>query len=120
MIFLDQYNNLVKEFEAKANDYVTDGTLTLENKDDWHFHLFNEDYYVIGYYNAAEKLKEHNIDAFDAISTCIEYEKENFGEVSKTYSNAEETTNMLMYILGEKWINEKGSTFIEELLNNNQ
>ena len=107
---------LIEEFQSHATDKVNDGILTLENRDDWHFHLFNEDYYIIGYYNASEWLKRHNIDAFEAISTCIEYENDNFGEVLKTYDNSEVTVNMLVYILGEEWINDGGEGFILELL----
>jgi hypothetical protein len=31
------------EFEQRAIDYANDGILTIENQEDWHYHLFNED-----------------------------------------------------------------------------
>ena len=108
--------SIISEFEALATDKVNDGILTNDNREDWHFYMFNEDHYIIGYWNATEWLKTHDIDAFEAISTCIEYENDNFGEVSKKYDNSEETVNMLAYVLGEQWINEAGEEFIADLL----
>ena len=31
-------------------DKINDGVLTNDNKDEWHYLCFNEDYYIIGYY----------------------------------------------------------------------
>jgi hypothetical protein len=104
-----------KEFEQRAIDYVNDGILTIENQDDWHYHLFNEDYYIIGYYNAEQWLKEHNVSTFEAIQVCQQYEKDNFGEC-RVYDNAESTVNMYTYVLGEEWMYEYGESFISELL----
>lgn len=70
-----------------------------------HNECFNEDYYIIGYYQASEWLKKHNIDAFDAIDYVISYEKSNFGETN-TAINSESIVNMLAYILGEQIISE--------------
>jgi hypothetical protein len=70
-----------------------------------HYEAFNEDYYIIGYYQANEWLKKHDIDAFTAIDYVIDYEKANFGE-SNTKINSEAIVNMLAYILGEQLISE--------------
>lgn len=70
-----------------------------------HYECFNEDYYIIGYYQASEWLKKHDIDAFDAIDYVISYEKSNFGETN-TAINSEAIVNMLSYILGEEVISE--------------
>lgn len=70
-----------------------------------HYECFNEDYYIIGYYQASEWLKKHDIDAFDAIDYVISYEKSNFGETN-TAINSEAIVNMLAYILGEEVISE--------------
>lgn len=106
-------NNIKAEFESHAQDAINDGRLTLENKDEWHYLLFNEDYYIIGYYHCSEWLKKHNIDAFEAVRICQEYETENFGESTKVYGNSEVTVNMLVYVMGEEWLNEHGNEFIE-------
>ena len=107
--------SIKNEFEQRAIDYVNDGILTMDNRDEWHYHLFNEDYYIIGYYNAEQWLKEHGVSAFEAIQVCQYYEKDNFGEC-RVYDNAEMVVNMYAYILGEEWMYEEGEDFISELL----
>lgn len=87
------------EFEDRAFDYVNDGILTNDNREDWHYHLFNEDYYIVGYYNAEQWLKEHDISIFEAIQVCLQYEQDNFEEYS-IYDNAESVVNMYTYVLG--------------------
>jgi hypothetical protein len=73
--------------------------------DDLHHRAFNEDYYIIGYFHAKEWLKKHDICAFDAIDQVRDYEMSNFGEFN-TKINSESIVNMLVYIEGEKLINE--------------
>tara|TARA_R100001015_G_C4607588_1_gene162721 strand:+ start:951 stop:1337 length:387 start_codon:yes stop_codon:yes gene_type:complete len=67
---------------------------------DLHHYLLNEDYFIIGYYQAEKWLKKDNI--FNAIETIKDYEESNFGEVSTDLSNSENVANMLAYILGEE------------------
>ena len=62
-------NTIKIELAAHILDKINDGILDDTNKDDWHYYAFNEDYYIIGYYNANEWLKKHNIDPFEAIET---------------------------------------------------
>ena len=78
------------------------------DRDEFHYHCFNEDYYIIGYYQASEWLKLHNIDAFEAIAKVMEWEQEVFGEVmlKPTDINSESVVNHLVYILGEELLNE--------------
>ena len=71
--------------------------------DDLHNRMFNEDYYIVGYYQAKEWLKKHNIDAFECIEYVQEYEISNFGETN-TKINSESMVNMFTYILGEEII----------------
>mgnify|MGYP003997407143 CR=1 FL=1 len=109
-------NNSIKaELKAHILGMVNDEVLTDDNQEDWHFHAFNEDYYIIGYYQASEWLKEHNVDAFEAISTIVEYEKDNFGEVYTQVDNSETVVNMYVYILGEELLSEIDVDTIEEL-----
>lgn len=108
--------SIISEFESHTTDKVNDGVLTNSNKDDWHFHLFNEDYYIIGYAQAEDWMIEHGINSFEATNACVEYEMENFGGVSKTYDNAETVANMLAYILGEQWMGDGGTEFIETII----
>lgn len=95
--------SIKKELLEYIQDLKNDGVLTENNKDDWHYLAFNQDYYIIGYYQASQWLKKHNLDAFEAIEICQNYEIENFGE-SRIYNNSETTVNMLAYIYGEQLI----------------
>jgi len=112
-------NSIKTELENHILDRINDGVITNENKDDWHFHCFNEDYYIIGYYNAEEWLKKHNLDTFEVIEIVKNYEIDNFGEFW-TYINSESIVNMLAYIYGEKIIYGINAESIEELKENLQ
>lgn len=67
------------------------------NEDKNHFTMFNEDYYIIGYFQAEDWLKKHDLGTFEAIRICNEYEEENFGEIQTTFDNAETLVNHLVY-----------------------
>lgn len=108
-------SSIKAELASRVIDLINDGVLTNDNRDDWHFHAFNEDYYVIGYYEASQWLKKHDIDPFEAIGICQEYEREQFGECTKTYDNSETTVNMLAYIYGEELLSEINADTVEEL-----
>ena len=97
-------NSVKQELASHILDRINDGVIDNSNIDDWHFYCFNEDYYIIGYYQASEWLKRHNIDVFQAINICQQFEEEQFGEMTKKYHNSETTANMLAYILGYELI----------------
>ena len=67
-----------------------------------HHYLLNEDYFIIGYYQAEQWLKKDNGSVFEAIETIREYEQTNYGQVSTDLSSSENVANMLAYILGEQ------------------
>ena len=69
---------------------------------DLHHFLLNEDYFIIGYYQAEQWLKKDNGSIFEAIETIREYEQSNFGQVTTDLSSSENVANMLAYILGEQ------------------
>ena len=71
-----------------------------------HFNMFNEDYYIIGYYQAEQWLKEHNLSVFESINICREYEEEHFGESTTKFDNAEKLVNHLAYWYGQDLCNE--------------
>ena len=106
--------SIEQELASHVIDRINDGILTNDNKEDWHFYAFNEDYYIIGYYEAQKWLDSHDLDAFTAIGICMEYEKERFGE-TRIYDNAETTVNMLAYIYGEELLNGVDVQTVEEL-----
>ena len=107
-------NNSIKtELKAHVLSLIQCNVLTADNQDEWHFHAFNEDYYLIGYYNCEQWLIKHDVSAFEAINEIAQYEQESFGEVSAKLDNAEAVVNMYVYIKGEELIS--GIDTLEEL-----
>ena len=96
-------NSIREELQSYVQELKEDNVLTSENREDWHHYAFNESYYIIGYYNAEEWLKKHNLSAFQAVQEVREYELDNFGEMT-TKLNSESIVNMLVYIYGEEII----------------
>ena len=72
---------------------------------DLHHYIFNEDYYIIGHYNARKWIKEHDLDVFEMIDRVVQYEQEHFGK-SETEITPEKVVNMYVYIEGEEILNE--------------
>lgn len=91
------YKEIAQHIVDGINDYLDTDTNDLHNA------LFNIDYYMIGYYQANQWLKKHDIDAFDCIDYVQEYETNNFGETC-TKVNSESMVNMLVYIIGEEML----------------
>lgn len=73
---------------------------------DLHNRLFNEDYFIIGYFQAEEFLKATEEGIFGAIEKIKEYEQSNFGEVNTDFSSSEKVANMYAYIVGEEILSE--------------
>jgi hypothetical protein len=91
------------ELTEHIEEYINDNDIKGIDLGDLHNSIFNEDYYIIGYYNAEQWLKRHNIGVFEGIRFCQEYEEQNFGEF-RQYENAEQLVNMITYIIGEELI----------------
>ena len=70
--------------------------------DDIHDKVFNQDYFIIGYYNAEQWLiDEQGINrTFEVLRYVMEQEKDHFGEVETVYDNAETLVNHYAYWLG--------------------
>lgn len=103
------------ELASHIIDKINDGVLTNDNREDWHFKAFNEDYYCIGYYECTQWLKAHEIGEFEAAGICTQYEIDNFGECGKVYDNSEKAVNMLTYIYGEELLYSFDVETVEEL-----
>jgi len=108
-------NSIKRELIEHITYKINDGIITNDNNEDWHFHCFNEDYYLIGYYVCSNWLKSHEFGEFEAAAICQEYEKEMFGEITTIYDNSESVVNMLAYIYGEVILSEIDAHTIEEL-----
>jgi len=96
--------------ESLKQDVISYIVQQLENEvgldndvSDLHHYLVNEDYFIIGTYQAKQWLGSH---VFDVIETIREYEQSNFGEVSTDFSDPEKVANMYAYILGEEILSE--------------
>ena len=112
---LRDYKTVKKELVQHVIDRIDDGVIDDTNKDEWQYLCFNDDYYIIGYYDCSQWLEKHEIDAFDAIGICQEYEKDYFGELTKKYDNSEVTVNMLVYVFGEELLNYLDAENIDDL-----
>ena len=74
-----------------------------EHIDDIHHYAFNEDYYIIGTYQAEQWLADH---VFEVIGIIQEYEDMQFGESVTDLGDSEKVVNMYAYIVGEEVVNE--------------
>ena len=94
-----------EEIKSHFEDYISDMTIEeiKENRDDLHHNCFNNDYYIIGRYQAKQWLGD---DVFDIIEIIREYEQNNFGEVNTDFSEPEKIVNMYTYIIGEEIVND--------------
>jgi len=91
-----------------AIDKLKDGIGLDQHDSDLHHHLFNEDYFIIGYYQAEEWLKA-GPGIFNAIEYIKQYEMDNFGEVHTDLSSSESVVNMYAYIRGEELLLESNN-----------
>ena len=66
--------------------------------------LFNSDYYIIGYKEAEEALKEYGI--FKALEEIQRFDVENFGEWDTDYADPEKVANMLEYIHASEYMQD--------------
>ena len=100
-----------EEIKSHLEDYISeqDSEWVKDNIEDIHHYAFNEDYYIIGTFNAKQWLGNM---AFDVIGIIRDYEKDNFGELSTDISDPEKVVNMYAYIVGEQvvyeWKNANG------------
>lgn len=110
-------SSIIDELENHLRDLVNDDVLTLDNKDDWHFHAFNEDFYIIGYYEASEWLKKHDLDAFEAVALVIEEQELHFGEstLNARDVDSEGIANLIVYFSGFKALSNIEDELIELL-----
>ena len=105
MYILDEVSSKTeKEFYSLIIDAINDGRLINKPMCEIHHEVFNTDYFIIGYYQAEEWLKE-NIGIFNAIGIIKEYENDQFGELTTDISSSESVVNMTAYILGDEIIN---------------
>ena len=74
--------------------------------------IYNEDYYIIGTWQAKQWL---GTDVFEVIENIKYYEQSEFGEVSTDFSSPEAIVNMFVYIVGDRNIYD----LVEQYINDN-
>jgi len=84
-------------------DRLGDGIGETEHASDLHHYLLNEDYFIIGRYEAKQFLDGETFNAIEKVKT---YEQDNFGELSTDLSEPEKVVNMFAYIVGEEILRE--------------
>jgi len=112
-----------QSIKAELIDHISE----FEGRDKNHFTMFNEDYYIIGHYQAAQWLKRHDIRELEAIAICYEYEFDHFGEFQTKFVdegncdgfdykvvNTEKIVNNLVYWYGWDLCNDLQLPFDNE------
>ena len=66
--------------------------------------LFNSDYYIVGYQEAADALKEYGI--FNALEEAQQFDVENFGHWDTDYTDPEKVANVLEYIHANEYMQD--------------
>lgn len=117
MSFTYQQNQ--KEIKDFCLDRLREIAEYMDNQDfrdayvsDLHDQIFNQDYYIIGHYQAKQWMGD---SAFDMIGDVQEYEKDNFGECHTDLSSPESVANMWAYVQGWEIIHECYETVRDEL-----
>jgi hypothetical protein len=97
----------MKEQIQKVREYILErldeGVGEDQHACDLHNYLLNEDYFIVGTWQAEQFLGNA---VWDAIRMIQEYEKENFGECTTDLSSPEKVANMFAYIVGEEILGE--------------
>lgn len=92
--------------EDHLNYWLDNNDMTFEQAykqygDDIHNRVFNQDYFIIGYYQAEQWLIDDGRNyTFEVLGYVLEQEKEIFGEIQTIFDNAETLVNHYAYWLG--------------------
>ena len=98
---------LLKEVKEQAIDYLTDNQDLNIYGADLHHEIFNTGYFCNSQKDAKNYLESYGV--FEAIKEIREYEKFNFGEVTTDLADPFKLLNMLVYILGEEFLNNSNT-----------
>tara|TARA_R100000353_G_scaffold110537_1_gene79317 strand:- start:101 stop:397 length:297 start_codon:yes stop_codon:yes gene_type:complete len=92
-------NSIRTELLEHINESLSDGLKT-------HDEMFNEDYYIIGYYQSSQWLEEHGLGELEAVNICKDFEREIYGDVWTEFDNTEQLVNNLVFWYGLELCNE--------------
>ena len=106
------FTELVKNYGLER---LRENPEKFEDRGELHNFLYNEDYFVVGYFEASKILKECNYSEFSAIQDLIQLEKEYFGECTLKIEdiNSEKVVNLLAYFYGFEVIQDIMEEFEE-------
>ena len=96
---MNRNRNMLVEIAEETVSKLQDGIGLDNDASELHHYLWNEDYYIIGTYDAKKWIESH-MSVFDAIAEIQEYEKDVFGETNTDITSPENVANMLAYIYG--------------------
>ena len=102
-LFIFMTQTLIEEVKETAIDYLKDNVCDDTYGCDLHNEIFNTDYFCCYTSNCKKYLEQYGV--FEAIEKVQEYEKLNFGEVTTDLSDPFKLLHMLVYILGEEFLN---------------
>jgi hypothetical protein len=112
------------EIESHFMHFIKeDGKYLFKNElyftDELHHNAFNQDYYIIGTYQAKKWCED---EVFNIIEIIKDYESFNFGEVNTDFSSPERVVNMYTYIIGEYIVNNwlEKFEFVKTVFNNEE
>ena len=95
----DEIQSHIDEYLNEHADYLKDNLGKYSDINELHNMIFNTDYFLIGYYQCEQWLKDK---AFECIGIVQDYENDQFGEVTTDLSSSENVVNMYAYIVGEE------------------
>ena len=97
----------MKEQKQKVREYILDRLGDGIGEDryagDLHHYLVNEDYFIIGTWQAEQFLGDA---VWDAIRMIKEHVEEHWGECTTDFSSPEKVANMFAYVVGEEILGE--------------
>ena len=91
--------------QPEIEEAIKNESYDSNNRYDLHDQLFNEDYYIIGYWNAEQWLIKHDVDAFEVIHYVKAIEERHFGKMT-TDMNSEAIANSFVYWYAMEVIDE--------------
>jgi len=97
----------MKEQKQKVREYILDrldeGVGEEQHACDLHYCLVNEDYFIVGTWQAEQFLGDA---VWDAIRMIKDWEEDTCGECTTDLSSPEKVANMFAYIVGEEILGE--------------
>lgn len=95
-------NSIMQELKAHVQDLISEDRINHDNADDAHYIAFNEDYYIIGYYQADEWLKKHDVTPWQAMAYIASETMLHIGEcnLKEQDFNSEWAVNQIAYFAG--------------------